>query len=80
MFNYRGWFVSPNTPARGQLFINSLMLYSFDAADVIDDDNYAIVLESFVSTSSLQVTQINTKKISGLDHLVLAKKFRKHLI
>ena len=53
MFNYRGWFVNPNTLARGQLFINSVTLYAYDAADVMDDDNYATVLESFVITPSL---------------------------
>ena len=75
MFNYRGWFVSPSTSARGQLFINSVTLYVYDAANVMNDDNYATVLQSFVSTSSLQVVQINTKKVFGLNHLVLAKKW-----
>ena len=50
------------------------MLYAFDAADVMDNNNYANELESFVSTSSLQVAQVDTEKVSGLDHLVLAKK------
>ena len=39
----------------------------------MDDNNYATVLESFVITSSLQLAQGNTKKISGLEHLVLVK-------
>ena len=43
MFNYRGQFVSPNTPARGQLFINSVTPYAYDATDVMDDDNYISV-------------------------------------
>ena len=46
MFDYRGWFVSPNTPARGQLYINSVTAYAYDAANVMDDDNYATVLDS----------------------------------
>ena len=46
MFDYRGWFVSPNTQARGQLFINAATSYAYDAADVMDDDNYATVLDS----------------------------------
>ena len=37
-----------------------------NAADFMDDNNYVTVLESFVSTSSLWVAQINTKKVSGL--------------
>ena len=75
MFGYRGWFVKPNTPARGQLSINAVTLYAYDAADIMDDDNYATVLESFVSTLSLQVAQVNMEKVSGLDYLVLAKKW-----
>ena len=53
MFDYRGQFASPNIPARRQLFINSVTLYANDAADVMDDDSYGTVLESFVTTSSL---------------------------
>ena len=43
-FDYRGHFVSPNTPARGELLINSVKKYAYDVADVMDDDNYATVL------------------------------------
>ena len=75
MFNYRKQFDSPNTPARGQLFMNSVTLYAFDATDYMDDDKCVTVLERFVSTSSLQVALFNTKKVSGLDHLILAKKW-----
>ena len=49
------WFVITTTPAREQLLINSVTLYSYDAADDMDDDNFATVLESFVIISSLQV-------------------------
>ena len=55
MFNYREQFVSPNTPSRGQLFINSVTSYAYDAADVMYNDSCATLLESFVSTSSLKV-------------------------
>ena len=55
MINYRGQFVGSNTPARGQLFVNSVTLYAYDAADVMDDNNYANVLENFVTASWLQV-------------------------
>ena len=47
MLDYRGWFFIPNTSARGQLFINSVTLYS--------DDNFATVLDSIIIISSLQV-------------------------
>ena len=70
MCDYSGLFVS----TRGQFFINYVISYAYHASDIIDDKNYATELESFVSTLSLQVAQINTKKVSRLDHLVLAKK------
>ena len=53
MFDYRGQFVSPKTPKRGQIFINSVILYAYDAADVMDYDKYATMLDSYVTTSSL---------------------------
>ena len=74
MFNYRACFIRPNTPARRQYFINSVTSHADDAVNVIDHDSYTTVLESFIITSSLQVLQVNTKMVSGLDHLVLAKK------
>ena len=52
MFNYRGWFVSHNTPARRQVLINSITSCAYDAADVMDNDSDATVLESFVKISS----------------------------
>ena len=75
MFDYRGLFIIHDTPARGQLFINSVTLYAYDATDVTNNDKYATVLESFVITSSLQIVQVNMEKISGLDPLVLAIKW-----
>ena len=73
IFDYRWQFVSLNTPARGQWFINSVTMYAYDAADAKDDDNCATVLESFVSTSSLWVAQFHIKKLSRLDHISLEK-------
>ena len=40
----------------------------------MDNNNYATVMEGFVNTLSLEAAQVNTKKVSGLDHLVFAKK------
>ena len=71
MFHYRGWFVSPNTPTRGQLFINSVTWYAFDVADVMDNNNYATVLESSFIMLSLWVADITIKKVAGLDHWFL---------
>ena len=50
MLDYRRQFVSLNSQARRQLFLNSVTSYAYDDADVMDDDNYSTVLESFVST------------------------------
>ena len=41
----------------------------------MDDDNYATMLESFDSTSLLQVAKVKTEKVSGLYHLVLRQKW-----
>ena len=65
MFNYRGWFVRPNTQARGQIFINSVASYDYDTADVMND-NFATLLESFVSTSLLQVVHLIPRRYQGL--------------
>ena len=43
----KGMFVSPNTPAKEQLLINSVTLYADDAAYVMDNNAYATVLEIF---------------------------------
>ena len=72
MFDYRGHFVTSNTPASGLLFANSVTLHAHDATDLMDDDKFVTVLESFVNTS-LQLAQVNTIKVSGLGHLILAK-------
>ena len=52
MFDYRGWLVSPNTPAREQLFINSVTSSAYYAVDVMAKDNYATVFKNFVIVSS----------------------------
>ena len=50
MLSWRRLFIIPTTPVREPLFINQFTLYNYDAADVMDDDNFATVLESFVMT------------------------------
>ena len=55
--------------------MNSISTNGFKDVDVMDNDNYATVLERFVISSSLQVAQVSTKKIPGLDHVVLVKKW-----
>ena len=75
MDDCRGWFICCNTPASGQLFINSVNLYDYDAADVMEHDNYATVLESLVNTLWLHIAQVDTEKVSWHDHLFIAKKW-----
>ena len=75
MLNLRGQFVISNTPARGQLSINSVTSYACNAADIIDDDNYVTVLEIFIILLLLHVVTVFIKKVSWLDHLVLTKKW-----
>ena len=69
--------VIPNTdtPERRKFFINSVTLCAYDAADVMNNDSYAIVLESFVNISSLWVIQVNTKNVPLLDLMFLSKKW-----
>ena len=75
MLDFRGWFVISTTPARGQLFINSVTLYTYDATDIMDSNNVATILDSFFIITSLQPAQVNTEKVSVLNPLVLAKKW-----
>ena len=75
MLNYRGQFVIHTILERGQLFINSVKSYAYVVADVMDKDNYATVLKSYVTTWSLQVAKVHMKRVSGLDHMVLTKKW-----
>ena len=63
MLKYRGWFVIPYTQARERFFINYFAFYVYNDANVIDDDNFAAVLESFVVILSLQVAQVNSEKV-----------------
>ena len=44
--NYKGWFVSPNTPTRGLLFYNSVTSYAYGVVNVMEDNNYATVFLS----------------------------------
>ena len=59
MLDYRGWFVILNTLESRHLFIEAVNLCA--AGDVMDNNNFNTVLESFVLTLLLQVVQVNTK-------------------
>ena len=74
MLDYRGWFVLPITPARGLLLISSVTQYAYDAADIMYNDNFVTVMESYVIILLLQVAKVNTKMAPSIDHLVLEKK------
>ena len=41
----------------------------------MNNNDYATVLKSFFDMSSLGVAQVNTKNVSELNHLLLAKKW-----
>ena len=41
----------------------------------MDDNNYATQLDSYVTTSSLQVAKVSTKKVPRLNYLVLVKRW-----
>ena len=75
MFDYKEWFVSPNTPVRGQPFVNYITSYTYVNLDIMNNDNFATLLECFVNTSELWVAQVNINKVLGLNHFVLAKKW-----
>ena len=52
MLDYRGWLIIPTTLAKGQSFINSVTLYAYDAAHVMNDDNFATMLRRYATISS----------------------------
>ena len=41
----------------------------------MDIDNYVTVLETSAITTLLKVAQVKTKKVSGLDHVLLTRKW-----
>ena len=73
MLDFKGWHVIPKTPAKRKS-LKSVTLCAYYAADVMGNDSFATVLESYVTISSLHVAQVNTKKVPALEHLILAKK------
>ena len=75
MFYCMGCIVIPTMPAKQWFFINSVTSYAYDNADVMDNDNFTTMLESFVIILSLLVAQVNTNKIPVHYHLDLAKKW-----
>ena len=59
--------------SKNKRLLNSVTLNAYEAADVIDDDNFVSVLKSFVIISSLSST-IEYQEDTSTWHLVLAKK------
>ena len=43
-----GQFVFKAAPTRGHLFIASVTLYAYDAADVMDNSSFITALESWI--------------------------------
>ena len=67
MLDCRVWLVIPINLARGQSFINSVILYAYDAAD-------ATVLEFFYHHITASCTH-EFQECTALNHSVLAKKW-----
>ena len=61
----------------------TIILYSYDAENAMDNDNFVIVLKNFVVILSLQVAQVTIKKVPVLVFLLLAYEWgissKKHL-
>ena len=75
MLGYRKQFFIPTIPARKQLFMNSVILYAYVAANVMDNNNFATARQ-FYYYIVIWVAQVNTKKVPVLENLVLMKKWR----
>ena len=52
----------------GELFIISVTPCAYDAPDGMNDNNFATVLESFVFILSVQVMQLNIKKVPAFEN------------
>ncbi len=78
MVDHHGYVVhSSDTPARGRLVINELTSLTTDTADVTDDDNFHVVLQSRVQVSSIGTSEtghFKTKQTKPINHQTLASR------
>ena len=75
MLDYRGLFVTSLPLQQGDSYLSTVTIYDYDVADIMNDNNFSIVLVNFFILSSMQVVQVSNEKVPLLDHLVLAKKW-----
>ncbi len=65
-------------PARGRLVINALSLLITDVADITDNDNFHVVLNSQVHISSVETSSnghFMTQQKRPIDHMTLASRW-----
>ena len=74
MLDYRRWFHVPAMLARGWLLFNSVTFFIYDATDVMDNNNFATVLEINAISLLGWNAQKAFKKVPVLEHLDVAKK------
>jgi len=78
MVDHQGYVVhSSDAPARGRLVINELTSLMTDTADVTDNDNFHVVLQSRVQVSSIGTSEtghFKTKQTKPIDHQTLASR------
>ena len=79
MVDHQGYVVhSSDAPARGRLVINELTSLTTYTADVTDDDNFHVVLQSRVQVSSIGTSEtghFKTKQTKPIDHQTLASRW-----
>jgi hypothetical protein len=79
MVDHHGYVVhSSDAPMRGRLVINELTSLTTDMADVTDDDNFHVVLQSRVQVSSIGTSEMGhfkTKQTKPIDHQTLTSRW-----
>jgi hypothetical protein len=67
-----------DSPARGRLVINALSSLTMDAADITDDDNFHVALNSQVHISSVETLSnghFTTRQKRPIDHMTRASRW-----
>ena len=72
MLDHQGQISIPTTAARGPAFVSTIVSYSlaYDAADAMDNDNFATALETQIQISIVLIGMVRKPSI---DPIVLAK-------
>jgi hypothetical protein len=79
MLDHYGYIAHPNdAPMRGRLVINELTSLTTDTADFTDDDNFHVVLQSWVQVSSIGTSEtghFKTKQTKPINHQTLSSRW-----